>query len=417
MSHAVVTGLSLICPAGLTADAWAACRAGRAVGVDAGLPAPLDRLPVARLGNSPALAGPGLSEPGERSAGLALLAARDALADAGLDANVFAREATALVTASSKAGVLSALAAHRKSLGGAGDTVPDFGPPGGGAGPGELWRWGTPACVLEALARAYRPAGEVQALVTACASGLSALAAGARLIALGRADTVLVVAADATIHPLFLGSFARMGVLARWEHDPADACRPYASDRGGFVMSEGAAAVVLQAPRRAGENRKGPSVAVAGWFSGAQGGDLVRIATGQDALAGGLARLIGRVGWPADAIDWIHAHGTGTVAGDLAEARAIHAALGPAVRKTPVVSTKPVTGHMLGAAGLAQAVLTVLAIRAGIVPPTANCRQPDPACDLDCNPAGPRPADLRRAVCLATGFGGSVAGVAFQRGR
>jgi 3-oxoacyl-(acyl-carrier-protein) synthase len=405
MPSAVITGASLICPAGLSAEAvFDACLAKRCAGDDCGLPAPLERIPLAILPEIPELAESAFAE---RSAALAVLAARDALADAGIDDAWMRRETSAIVAGTSKAGVLTALAANEsvyRNVGRNRRSTEKL---------GRLWQGGLPSCALEALVQTYRPGGEVRSVVAACATGLVALSQGAALIASGLADTVLVVAADATIHPLFVASFARMGVLAKWSSTPADACRPFSADRTGFVLSEGSAAMVLQADSATRTDGR-PAVRVCGWCLGNQAGHLVQPNDSGDALAHFIATAIRRSGWTTDSVGLVHAHGTATLAGDLAETRAIRTAFGRAPGRFPVLASKPITGHMLGAAGLAQAVITRCALQAGVVPPTANLNHPDPACDLDCNPQGPRPMSAGRALCLASGFGGSSAALAME---
>lgn len=401
MPRAVITGTSLISPAGADADeAFGAWLTKRCAGQDAGLAAPLDRVPLARLADGVLAADPRWSEP---TAALAVAAARAALREAGLDAAHMRRPQSAIVAATSKGGVLTALADHAGRLGLAAQ-----------AAAGELWQWGTPACALSALSEYYRPGGAVTNVVAACASGLAAVAHGARLIAAGEADTVLVVAADASIHPLFVGSFWRMGVLAAWRERPGDACRPFAADRCGFVLSEGAGAVVLQALHAVSRNRDS-CPAVVSWAGGAAADNLVGGETPADAQAVVLRTALGRAGWSADGVGMVHAHATGTVHGDRAEAQAVRHALGQAADHTPVLASKPITGHMLGAAGLAQLVLTAKALQAGIAPPTANHASPDPQCRIDCNPSAARPLRIGRALCLASGFGGAIAAVALER--
>ncbi|NLF31464.1 MAG: hypothetical protein GX591_11340 [Planctomycetes bacterium] len=400
-----ITGLSLISPAGRTVEenlsAW---HAGRAAGTDAGLEPPMDRVPLARLSSGDELRA-AEARWGDRAAALGVLAAEDALASAGLDDTWMARGGSSMVVGTSKSGVLTALAAA--------DVLRSGDREGAEAAAARIWPWGTPGGACTALLQRYRPGGSVHTVASACATGLAALAQGAALLAEGRADTVLVVATEASIHPLFIGAFWTMGALARWDSTPADACRPFSADREGFVLAEGAAAIVLQAPHACGRigNLPGPAVAVAGAAVGSQGGDLVR----PNASAGALAALIrlacGRAGWTDGHADLIHAHGTGTPAGDRAETAAIRRALVGADRAV-VVSTKPITGHMLGAAGLAQAVLTVRAMQTGRIPQAVNYRRSDPACDLDYNTDGPRRVDVARALCMANGFGGGSAVVA-----
>ncbi|MFW6146023.1 MAG: beta-ketoacyl synthase N-terminal-like domain-containing protein [Planctomycetota bacterium] len=406
MTPARITGLALLSPAGRTVEAnVGAWRAGRAAGADAGLDPPLDRVPLARLPDSDELRA-AEARWGDRAAALGVLAAGDALASAGLDDAWMRRDRSALVVGTSKAGVLTALTAADAVRSGDRDRA--------ARAAANLWPWGTPGGPCAALLRRYHPGGPIHTVVAACATGLAALAQGAAVVADGRADTAVVVATDASIHPLFIGAFRTMGALARWDEVPADACRPFSADREGFVLSEGAAAIVLQAPRVCGQpgNPTAPVVTVAGAAVGSQGGHLVRPNASAAALADVIRLARARAGWADDPVALIHAHGTGTPAGDRAETAAIRRALGTAADRVVVVSTKPVTGHLLGAAGLAQAVLTVRAMQTHLIPPAVNYRRRDPACDLDYNTDGPRRTAVTRALCLANGFGGASATVA-----
>ncbi len=400
MSAARITGLSLISPAGRTAEANVrAWRDGRAAGADAGLATPMDRVPLARLPDSDDLRA-AEARWGDRAAALAVLAAEDALASAGLDDAWMRRGGSCVVVGTSKGGVLTALAAA--------DAVRRGDRPAAA----RLWPWGTPGGAATALLGRYRPGGTVHTVAAACATGLAALARAAALLAEGAADTVLVVATDASIHPLFIGAFWTMGALARWERTPADACRPFSADREGFVLSEGAAAVVLQRAGACAATATDPVVTIAGAAVGSQGGHLVRPSASPAALAEVIRLACDRGRWADGRVDLIHAHGTGTPAGDRAETAAIRRALPAAADRAVVVSTKPVTGHLLGAAGLAQAVLTVRAMQTGLIPRAINYRRPDPACDLDYNTDGPRRIAVTRALCTASGFGGACAAVA-----
>jgi 3-oxoacyl-[acyl-carrier-protein] synthase II len=243
----------------------------------------------------------------------------------------------------------------------------------------------------------------------ACASGLLALIRGAMMIQSGEVRQALVVATEASVHPLFLGSFQRLGVLAR----PGTGCRPFDRDREGFLMSEAAAAVLLEAH----DPMKSPRPAGRGSSDGTRAICLDRFTLGADAthLTGAdpdarvLRHLLARVidGRP---VDLFHAHGTGTVANDDLELAAIEAAVGNAPTPPALYSHKGALGHSLGAAGLLSVVLNCQAHATGTIPPNVQTRDPLPTRSvlLSHEPVRRR---IRRSVAVAAGFGGAMAAV------
>jgi 3-oxoacyl-(acyl-carrier-protein) synthase len=240
--------------------------------------------------------------------------------------------------------------------------------------------------------------GPSTTLSAACASGLHALIHAALLLRGGQARRVLVVAAEASVHPLFLGSFSRLGVLA----PPQVGCRPFDQERRGFLMSEAAAAVCLESPQDAG----GRAIAALEGF--ALGADAHHLTRG-DPRGLVLRRLIGQVlnGRPADLV---HAHGTGTIYNDAAELNAIEAAAGGVERESPILfSHKGALGHSLGASGLVSVVLNCLSHRQGLVPPNVRTINPMVTRLVLSRDAVKRP--IRRSLALAAGFGGPVAAV------
>ena len=254
------------------------------------------------------------------------------------------------------------------------------------------------------VATALRLSGPRLTVSAACASGLHALARGAMMIQSGEARQVLVVAAEASVHPLFLGSFQRLGVLAK----PGHGCRPFDRNRSGFYMSEAAAAVLLEAEDH---NDAGPGGVYVDRF--ATGGDATHL-TGGDPRLLTLRHLLARVidGRP---VDLVHAHGTGTPTNDESELAAIEAAVVDQPTPPALYSHKGALGHSLGAAGLLSVVINCQSHATGLVPPNVRTIDPLPAerVTISRSPVG---RTVRRSIAVAAGFGGAVAAVALSEG-
>jgi 3-oxoacyl-[acyl-carrier-protein] synthase II len=238
-------------------------------------------------------------------------------------------------------------------------------------------------------------------LSAACASGLHALIRGAMMIRSREVDRVLVVAAEASVHPLFLGSFQRLGVLPREGHG----CRPYDEARGGFLMSEAAAAVCLEAAEPAAGSS--PPQVIARVDGYAFGGDATHL-TGQDPAGGVLRHLLYKV-VGARPLDLIHGHGTGTPTNDPVELAAFDDVCATPGDAPPVVySHKGALGHSLGAAGLVSVVLSAVMHERGLVPPNVQTRSPLPTQHVRiARHAVATP--VRRSIAVAAGFGGATA--------
>ena len=260
-----------------------------------------------------------------------------------------------------------------------------------------------------------RAAAGVHAPVSACASGAEAIAVAARMIADGRADIVMAGGTEAAIHPLPIAGFASMRALSTRNDDPTAASRPYDIARDGFVMGEGAGMLVLETE----EHARARGARIYARYAGAGlTADAHHIAQpdpeGRGAARAILAALAAANASPAD-VAHVNAHATSTPQGDVAEAVAIRAALGGDV--APIVTgTKSMTGHMLGAAGAVEALLTVLALHHRLVPPTANLHDLDPEIDLDVarGQARPLPAGDLVALNNSFGFGGHDVALAFR---
>ncbi|GAB7191308.1 beta-ketoacyl-[acyl-carrier-protein] synthase family protein [Kineococcus sp. NUM-3379] len=253
--------------------------------------------------------------------------------------------------------------------------------------------------------------------VSACASGAEAIAYALDMIRTGRADVVIAGGTEAAIHPLPIASFAAMRAMSQRNEDPEHASRPFDSSRDGFVLGEGAGILVLEAEEHA--RARGARVH-AELVSAGLSADAHHI-TAPEPTGAGAARALRdalRTGdlTPADVVH-VNAHATSTPIGDIAEVQGLRAGLGEALDGVAVSATKSMTGHLLGAAGAVESVLTVLALRERVAPPTINIDDLDPAVTLDVVRKDPRPlpatGDLV-ALNNAFGFGGHNASLAFR---
>jgi len=235
-----------------------------------------------------------------------------------------------------------------------------------------------------------------------------------RLIKYGLADVCIAGGTEASILPLTVAGFAQMQALSR-NQDPAKASRPFDKHRDGFVLSEGAGAMVLEDADRAVARGARIYAEVAGYGASA---DAHHITAPEPEGLGAIQAMqaaLEEAGEPPEAINYINAHGTSTQLNDAAETKAIKKVLGDHAYKTAVSSTKSMTGHMLGAAGAIEAGVAALAIANGTIPPTVNYETPDEACDLDYVPNVSRQAKVRLALSNAFGFGGHNVVIALRR--
>ena len=244
------------------------------------------------------------------------------------------------------------------------------------------------------------------AVVSACATGSHAIGEAAELIRRGEADAVFAGGTESCIHPLILAGFSSMRGLAPSNGDPRQACRPFDAARSGFVMAEGAGVVFLEDLEEA-QARGAPIYAeVLGHGASNDAHHMLQ----PDPESGGVADMmrvaLDRAGVSLDRVGYINAHGTATPLGDAAETKAIKDVFGAHAYKLAVSSTKSMTGHMFGAAGACEAIFAALAIRDQVIPPTINYETPDPACDLDYVPNVAREADIDVALSNAMGLGG-----------
>jgi 3-oxoacyl-[acyl-carrier-protein] synthase II len=257
--------------------------------------------------------------------------------------------------------------------------------------------------------------GPAFSVASACASGSDAIGQGAMLVRSGVIDAAVVGASEATITKIGVACFDRLGALSRRNGEIDRTPAPFDKDRDGLVMGEGAAILVIESLEHALARDAEILAEIVGYGSTA---DAYHVTAPAEDGAGGAAAMriaLESGGIEPEQVSYVNAHGTGTLLNDQAETRAIKTALGDAAYKTPMSSTKSMTGHMMGATGAMESIVCVQAIRTSQIPPTIHLNTPDPACDLDYVPHHTRQADVEVALNNAFGFGGHNAVLAFRR--
>lgn len=249
--------------------------------------------------------------------------------------------------------------------------------------------------------------------VSAGAAGAEAIAHAWRNIVLGEADTAICGGIETRIEAIPIAALARMHILSTNNDDPAGACRPFDKDRDGFVFGEAGALMVVETE----EHAKARGATILGRLMGAaitsDGYHIVAPDPDGEQAGHAISRAIELAGLTPVDIDHINAHAAGTAVGDLAEAKAIANAMG--AHRPAVYAPKAALGHSVGAVGAVEAILTVLAVRDGVIPPTLNLRNLDPQIDLDVVTGEPRPGDYKYAVNDSFGFGGHNVALVFGR--
>lgn len=251
-------------------------------------------------------------------------------------------------------------------------------------------------------------------VVTACATSTHAIGEAFRAIKHGYADAIIAGGAEAAIIPIGIAGFANAKALSRAE-DPKYASLPFNRNRGGFVMAEGAAMLVLEEYEHAVARGAEIIAEVCGYGNTCDAHHVTAPRPDGTTQAAAIRQALEEASYTSDDVLYINAHGTGTALNDVAETAAFKLALGDDAYKAHISSTKGSTGHMLGAAGAAEAVASVLALKHGIVPPTANLDEIEPECDLDYTPLKPVEAELTIAISDSLGFGGHNGCVAFRK--
>ena len=409
MRRVVVTGLGAVTPVGVGVKAyWDAITAGRSgLGpltlVDPDLvPSKVaaecsDFDPTVSLGAKQA-------RRFDRTTQFAMTAAREAWEDSGIEGKVD-KDETGVLFATGIGGISSLLASDKVLHTKGPDRVSPFTVP-------QLM----PNASAGQIAMALGLRGPNFCTTTACAASNHALGLAFQAIRLGEADAMVAGGSEAAFVDIALVAFAQMTALSTKFNDrPTEASRPFDSLRDGFVMGEGAGALILEEREHA--LRRGATIH-AEMIGFGQSADAFHItAPSEDGSGAALAirRALRSAEVEPEEVGYINAHATSTPTGDVSEAKAIHLAFGDHADRLAVSATKSMIGHLFGAAGAVEGVATVLAVRDGILPPTMNLTEPDPACALDLIPNHARKAQVEVAMSNGFGFGGHNAVVMFRR--
>ena len=260
----------------------------------------------------------------------------------------------------------------------------------------------------------YNLQGPNLAVVTACTTGTHNIGLGARMIASGDVDAMLVGGAEMATTPVGIGGFAAARALSTRNDNPQRASRPWDADRDGFVLGDGAGILMLESLESA--QARGARIYCELTGFGMSGDAYHMTSPPEDGrgAAAAMQQALTDAGLNASDIDYINAHGTSTEAGDLAESLAIQSVFGASASDLAVSSTKSMIGHLLGAAGSVEAILTVLALRDNVAPPTINLDNPSPGCDLNYVPHRAQERSIRHALSNSFGFGGTNGSLIFS---
>ena len=346
----------------------------------------------------------GLDTSGDRKLELGLIAAHDALSQAGLLGS------TRLDRISLGTGLSSVIPAELEI-----ELMPFLSPEGEfdhrGFAAGALWQRGTvarhrPGRAAELLAGLLRCPGPCVSHFSACAASSHAIGQAARWVARGEADRVLAGGMDSMIHPLGLASFILLGTLTTRNNAPQRASRPFDRDRDGFLIGEGAAMLVLESLGSARARGVPPLARVLGFGSSVDAHQVTAPHPEGRGAALAMARALQSAGLDPVRVDYVNAHGTATLLNDPVEIAAFRRVFGDHAPRCPISSTKSMHGHLIAAAGAIEACAVLVALREQRIPPTINLEQLDPACQADVVPNQSRAAELRVALSNSFGFGG-----------
>lgn len=285
------------------------------------------------------------------------------------------------------------------------------------SGPRKVSPFFVPASIVNMIAGhvsiRYGFRGPNIAIATACTTGAHNIGFGARMIEYGEADAVIVGGAEMATSPVTIAAFGAMKALSTRNDDPEAASRPWDRGRDGFVLGDGAGALVLESLERAQARGATIYAELAGFGMSADAFHITAPEAGHPGAVRAMALALGDAGMNPDAIGYVNAHGTSTPVGDLAECDAIKTVFG--ATPPPVSSTKSMTGHLLGAAGAIEAIFTIQAMRTGVLPPTINLDDPDDGCDIDFVPHQAREVRVDAALSNSFGFGGTNGTLVFKR--
>ncbi len=286
-------------------------------------------------------------------------------------------------------------------------------------GPGKISPFFIPMFIADIAAGIvsmhFNAKGPNYATVSACATSAHAIGDAFRTIQYGDADVMISGGAEATVTPMAIGGFANMKALSERNDSPATASRPFDATRDGFVMGEGAGIVILEELEHALARGAKIYGEIVGYGATGDAYHLTSPAPNGEGAQRAMKRAMKDAGLTPDDVQYINAHGTSTPANDLNETRAIKAVFGDRAMDLNVSSTKSATGHMLGAAGAVEFIVSTLVVKDGIIPPTINYEHPDPELDLNYTPNVAVKRDVTAAISNSFGFGGHNATLAVRR--
>ncbi|HWQ13679.1 MAG TPA: beta-ketoacyl-ACP synthase II [Roseiflexaceae bacterium] len=286
-------------------------------------------------------------------------------------------------------------------------------------GPGRISPFTVPAMITNMAAgqvsMIFGLKGPNYCPTSACATGAHAIGEAVETIRRGWAEVMVAGGSEAPIVPVGIAAFVSSRAISTRNEEPATASRPFDATRDGFVLSEGGAVLVLEALEHALARGARILAEVVGYGLSADAYHITQPPEGGEGALRAMKMALRHAGLGPEAVDYINAHGTSTPAGDVAETQAIKRLLGERAYRVPVSSSKSQFGHLLGAAGAIEAIVTVLAIQNDLLPPTINLRTPDPQCDLDYVPNAARPGRVDVALSNSFGFGGHNVSLVFKR--
>jgi 3-oxoacyl-[acyl-carrier-protein] synthase II len=286
-------------------------------------------------------------------------------------------------------------------------------------GPGKISPFFIPMFISDIAAgivsMQFNAKGPNYATVSACATSAHAIGDAYRTIQYGDADIMITGGAEATVTPMAIGGFANMKALSERNDTPETASRPFDATRDGFVMGEGSGVVILEELEHARARGATIYAEVAGYGATGDAYHLTAPAPNGEGAQRAMKRAMKDAGFGPSDIQYINAHGTSTPANDLNETAAIKAVFGDAAKAVSISSTKGATGHMLGAAGAVEFIISALVVREGVVPPTINYETPDPECDLDYTPNKSVHREVNAVLSNSFGFGGHNTTLAVKR--
>ncbi|MCS5708959.1 beta-ketoacyl-ACP synthase II [Candidatus Berkiella cookevillensis] len=253
------------------------------------------------------------------------------------------------------------------------------------------------------------------AIATACSTGCHSVGIAARCIAYGDADVMVAGGSEKASTPLGLGGFAAARALSTNNDNPEQASRPWDKNRDGFVLGDGAGAIVLEEYEHAKKRGATIYAELAGFGMSGSAHHITQTSEGGVGEAQAMTIALKDASISPEQVDYVNAHATSTHVGDISETLAIKVALGEQAKKVAISSTKSMTGHLLGAAGVVEAIFSILALRDQVVPPTINLDEPDPECDLDYVPHHAREMKLEVTMSNSFGFGGTNGALVFRR--